>query len=78
MFSLVEAKEESDESEYDVEKLLDVQTKTGGREFLVRWTGYSKEHDEWIPESNFSQPFSEYKMADALKNKLGAELESAN
>ncbi|ODM89351.1 Chromobox protein 5 [Orchesella cincta] len=40
------------EEEYEVEKLLEVRTRRGVREFLVKWKGFSKAKSTWEPESN--------------------------
>lgn len=46
---------EEDEEDYEVEKIIDVNTKKNGkREFLIRWKNYSSKHDTWEPEDNLS------------------------
>jgi len=53
--------------EYEVEKVIDHRKVKSGRsyrdEYLVRWSGYGVEHDEWIPVKNFGDcmdPVKEY------------------
>ena len=40
------------EAQYEVECLLRNRAQCGGTRYLVRWTGYGPEHDEWIHEDN--------------------------
>ena len=40
------------EAQYEVECLLRHRAQCGGTRYLVRWTGYGPEHDEWIHEDN--------------------------
>jgi transposase InsO family protein len=40
------------EDEYEVDKILDHRKSRRSYEFLVRWVGYSPEHDTWEPEAN--------------------------
>ncbi len=54
---------------YKVERILDFRVRRvragrrfrNIREYLVKWTGYSSEHNSWEPEKNFTPD-----MADAL------------
>ena len=43
---------EKDEDVYEVEKLLDVRQAAGGREFRVKWKGYSAKEATWEVEEN--------------------------
>lgn len=52
--------------EYEVEKILDVHTSKGKREYLVRWKGYSKKDDTWEPEEHLTCP----DLIEAFNNKL--------
>jgi hypothetical protein len=36
---------------YKIDKILDKRVRRGSREYLVRWQGYGKEFDFWIPAS---------------------------
>jgi len=36
---------------YKIDKILDKRIRRGSLEYLVRWTGYSKDFDSWIPAS---------------------------
>jgi hypothetical protein len=37
---------------YKIDKILDKRVRRGITEYLVRWRGYSKDFDSWIPESS--------------------------
>ena len=36
---------------YKIDKILDKRIRRGSLEYLVRWKGYSKDFDSWIPAS---------------------------
>jgi hypothetical protein len=40
------------ELEYDVEKVIDSRMRRGHLEYLVKWDGYTSEHNTWEPEAN--------------------------
>jgi hypothetical protein len=42
---------EGDE-EWLVDSVLDTRESYGKRMYLVRWEGFTKEHDSWEPETN--------------------------
>jgi hypothetical protein len=45
--------EEDDDQEYEVEKILNVRFKKGGkREFQIQWKGYGPKEATWEPEEN--------------------------
>ena len=40
------------EPEYEVEEVLDSRLKCGKLEYLVKWSGYTEDHNTWEPEDN--------------------------
>ena len=49
---LPEAVEVEGTPEYKVEEVLDSRLKWGKLEYLVKWSGYTDDHNTWEPESN--------------------------
>ena len=47
-----EAVEVEGTPEYKVEEVLDSRLKQGKLEYLVKWSGYTDDHNTWEPESN--------------------------
>ena len=47
-----EAVEVEGTPEYEVEEILDSRLKRGKLEYLVKWSGYTDDHNTWEPESN--------------------------
>ena len=47
-----EAVEVEGTPKYEVEEVLDSRLKRGKLEYLVKWSGYTDDHNTWEPESN--------------------------
>ena len=47
-----EAVEVEGTPEYEVEEVIDSRLKRGKLEYLVKWFGYTDDHNTWEPESN--------------------------
>ena len=49
---------ETDEGEgyWDIEKLVDVRTRQGTRQYLVKWEGYPSEENTWEAEGGLPEP----------------------
>ena len=63
---------------YKVERILDYRARRAGagrrkrlvHEYLVKWVGYTSEHNSWEPASNFTSDLSN-EMAEAKSRALG-------
>ena len=42
-----------DDDAYEVSEVLDSRLRRGKLQYLVRWEGYSAEHDSWVSASDF-------------------------
>ena len=42
----------TEETAYKIDKIIDKRVRRGIREYLVRWKGYGKDFDSWIPASS--------------------------
>ena len=52
MVTLPEPIEVEGTPEYEVEEVLDFCLKWGALEYLVKWSGYTKDHNTWKPKAN--------------------------
>ena len=52
--TLPEAVEVEDIPKYEVEEVLNSRLKKGKLEYLVKWSGYTNDHNTWEPESNLT------------------------
>jgi hypothetical protein len=59
------------ELEYDVGKVIDSRMRRGRLEYLVKWEGYTSEHNTWEPETNLL-PRSKKSIQDFHKSHPGA------
>lgn len=51
---LPKGQNKTDNTEYEVEEILDVAVKKGKKEFLIKWKGYDTSQSSWEPEKNLS------------------------
>jgi hypothetical protein len=47
--------ESSDVPSFEIEKILKHRGKGNDREYLVKWTGYSNDHNSWVKVSDFNE-----------------------
>ncbi|XP_072385360.1 uncharacterized protein [Diabrotica undecimpunctata] len=59
--------EGDDETQYEVEKVLDDKMIAGVRHYLIRWKGYGQDDDTWEPEDTLNCPDAIKAFKDAKK-----------
>ena len=62
------------EQEWEVEQILDMRTRRLGKQYLIRWKGYSSAHDSWEPWENIYAPLL---MVEFEKKRSAQDKESA-
>jgi hypothetical protein len=63
---------DGDETEFEVEAIMDVRTSTEGvTQYLVHWNGYTARYDDWVDEVDLHAPqvLQEFKRARELATK---------
>ena len=63
------------EPEWEVEQILDMRTGRSGKQYLIRWKGYSSAHDSWEPWENINAPLLmvEFEKRRGAQDKEGAQ-----
>ena len=66
-----------DEPEWEVEQILDMRTRQSGKQYLIRWKGYSNAHDSWEPRENIKAPLlmAEFEERRSAQDKESAQTE---
>ena len=59
---MIALEESSEDSEYEIEKIIDKRLKNGILEYKVKWLGYDDSHSSWEPLSNLEN------AKDAIKD----------
>ena len=62
------------EPEWKVEQILDMRTQQSGKQYLIRWKGYSSAHDSWEPWENINAPLL---MVEFEKKRSAQDKEDA-
>lgn len=58
---------EDGQEEVMIDKIVDERVRGRGKQYLVRWIGYGKEHDEWLPGSELE----DNEALDVWQRELG-------
>ncbi len=61
-----------DESQFEIEKILNERINKGIREYLVKWKNYPESDNSWVKESNMNAPelIEEFKIENNSKSKV--------
>jgi hypothetical protein len=51
-----ETKEILEAEEFEVDKIVDVRTRRGKRQYKMKWSGFESKDDTWEPEKNLNCP----------------------
>nr|CDS31968.1 chromobox protein 1 [Hymenolepis microstoma] len=59
------------DTEWEVEKILDVRTHKGVKEYLLKWVGYDESESTWEPQENLScrKLLSEFEKRNRLRKR---------
>ena len=53
--------------EYEVEEIRDKQVIKGKIHYLIKWTGWPSEYNQWVPEDDMNAPKLIQKFEKSLK-----------
>ena len=67
---------DEDEEWYEIEEILDDRRRRGRTEYLVRWTGYTPAHDQWVTEADLGGAEADLGGAGELLSKYKEKMKS--